>query len=111
MKALGFKHLNSDAGIFVCWEGPNLILAVVYVYNAIFISRNKKLTNEKKGSLHGQVGMPRSGALPRDRNEIVLHGDTKFHFLSIQQNPVLITAGAVRIIGADYTSWLKLEMQ
>ena len=25
-------------------------------------------------------------------------------FLSIQQNPVLITAGAVRIIGADYTS-------
>ena len=40
-----------------------------------------------------------------DRNEkIVLHGDTKFHILSIQQNPVLITAGAVRIIGADYTS-------
>ena len=31
----------------------------------------------------------------------MLHGDTKFHFLSIQQNPVLITAGAVRIIGAE----------
>ena len=39
-----------------------------------------------------------------DRNGIVLHGDTKFHFLSIQQNPVLITAGAVRIIGAEHTS-------
>ena len=39
-----------------------------------------------------------------DRNGIVLHGDTKFHFLFIQQNPVLITAGAVRFIGADYTS-------
>ena len=40
-----------------------------------------------------------------DRNEIMLHGDTKFHFfLSIQQNPVLITAGAAMIIGADYTS-------
>ena len=36
-----------------------------------------------------------------DRNEIVLHGCTKFSFLL---NPVLITAGAVRIIGADYTS-------
>ena len=43
--------------------------------------------------------------LADDRNEIVLHGDTNFHFfLSIKQNPVLITAGAVKIIGADYTS-------
>ena len=40
---------------------------------------------------------PESG----DRNEIVLYGYTKFLFLL---NPVLITAGAVRIIGADYTS-------
>ena len=48
MKALGFKQLNSDARIFVCQEGPNLILAVVYVDNAIFISRDKKLTDEKK---------------------------------------------------------------
>ena len=30
MKALGSKHLNSDAGIFVCQEGPNLTLAVVH---------------------------------------------------------------------------------
>ena len=30
-------------------------------------------------------------------------GTQNFNFLSIQQNPVLITAGAVRIIGADYT--------
>ena len=29
-------------------------------------------------------------------------GTQNFIFLSIQQNPVLITAGAVRIIGADY---------
>ena len=42
-----------------------------------------------------------------DRNKIVLHVYTKFHFI----NPVLIAAGAVRIIGVDYTSWLKLEMQ
>ena len=31
-------------------------------------------------------------------------GTQNFIFLSIQQNAVLITAGAVRIIGADYTS-------
>ena len=48
MKALGFKCLNSDAGIFVCREGPNLILAVVYVDDAIFIGRNKNLVDKKK---------------------------------------------------------------
>ena len=48
MKALGFKRLNSDARIFVCREGPNLILTVVYVDDAIFIGRNKNLTNKKK---------------------------------------------------------------
>ena len=32
---------------------------------------------------------------------IVLYGYTKFSFFI---NPVLITAGAVRIIGVDYTS-------
>ena len=48
MKALGFKCLNSDARIFMCREGPNLILAVVYVDNAIFIGRNKNLVNIKK---------------------------------------------------------------
>ena len=48
MKALGFKCLNSDAKIFVCQEGPNLILAVVYVDDAIFIGRNKNLVDKKK---------------------------------------------------------------
>ena len=48
MKALGFKHLNSDARISMCREGPNLILAVVYVNDAIFISRNKSLVDKKK---------------------------------------------------------------
>ena len=48
MKPLGFKCLNSDARIFMCREGPNLILAVVYVDDAIFIGRNKNLVNKKK---------------------------------------------------------------
>ena len=48
MKALGFKRLNSDARIFVCREGPNLILAVVYVDDAIFMGKNKNLFNKKK---------------------------------------------------------------
>ena len=40
-----------------------------------------------------------------DRNEIVLHGYTKFHFFFYlsNKNPVLITAGAVRVKSADYT--------
>ena len=51
--------------------------------------------------------MPIKGPISRyrnddsDRNEIVLHGYTKFSFLL---NPLLIIASAVRIIGADYTS-------
>ena len=57
MKALGFKHLNSDARIFVCQEGPNLILAVVYIDDAIFIGRNKKLTSEKKALFMAKWGL------------------------------------------------------
>ena len=48
MKVLGFKRLNSDAGIFVCHEGTELIVAVVYVDDAMFFGRNKKLVNKKK---------------------------------------------------------------
>jgi Reverse transcriptase (RNA-dependent DNA polymerase) len=48
IKVLGFKCLNSDAEIFVCQEGTELIVAVVYVNNAMFFSKNKKLVNKKK---------------------------------------------------------------
>jgi Reverse transcriptase (RNA-dependent DNA polymerase) len=48
MKVLGFKCLNSDARIFVCREGTELIVAVVYVDDAMFFSKNKKLVNKKK---------------------------------------------------------------
>jgi hypothetical protein len=46
MKVLGFKCLNSDAGIFVCCEGTKLIVAVVY--DAMFFGKNKKLVDKKK---------------------------------------------------------------
>ena len=48
MKDLGFACLNSDAGIFVCWEGTKLIVAVVYVDDAMFFGKNKKLVKKKK---------------------------------------------------------------
>jgi Reverse transcriptase (RNA-dependent DNA polymerase) len=48
MKVLGFKRLNSDARIFVCREGTKLIVAVVYVDDAMFFSKNKKLVDKKK---------------------------------------------------------------
>jgi Reverse transcriptase (RNA-dependent DNA polymerase) len=48
MKVLGFKHLNSDARIFVCHEGTKLIMAAVYVDDAMFFGKNKKLVDEKK---------------------------------------------------------------
>ena len=48
MKDLGFAHLNLDAGIFVCQEGSRLIVAVVYVDDAMFFGKNKKLVKKKK---------------------------------------------------------------
>jgi Reverse transcriptase (RNA-dependent DNA polymerase) len=48
MKALGFECLNSDAGIYMCGEGTNQILAVVYVDDAMFLGKNKKLVHKKK---------------------------------------------------------------
>ena len=36
MKTLGFSHVNSDAGIYVCREGTEIILVVVYVDDAMF---------------------------------------------------------------------------
>jgi hypothetical protein len=48
MKVLGFKCLNSDAGIFVCQEDTKLIMAVVYVDDAMFFGKNKKLVDKKK---------------------------------------------------------------
>ena len=48
MKDLGFACLNSDAGIFVCQEGTRLIMAVVYVDDAMFFSKNEKLFKKKE---------------------------------------------------------------
>ena len=48
MKDLGFARLHSDAGIFMCREGTRLIVAVVYVDDATFFGKNKKLVKKKK---------------------------------------------------------------
>ena len=48
MKTLGFSHLNSDAGIYMCQEGTEIIIAVVYVDDAMFLSRNKDAVKRKK---------------------------------------------------------------
>ena len=48
MRDLGFACLHSDARIFVCREGTRLIVAVVYVDDAMFFSKNEKLVKKKK---------------------------------------------------------------
>ena len=47
-KDLGFAHLHLDVGIFMCREGTRLIVAVVYVDDTMFFSKNKKLVKKKK---------------------------------------------------------------
>ena len=51
MKDLGFACLNLDARIFMCQEGTRLIVAVVYVDDAMFFGKNKKLGKKKKALL------------------------------------------------------------
>ena len=48
MKTLGFSCLNSDTGIYVCREGTEIILAVVYVDDAMFLGKNKVAIDRKK---------------------------------------------------------------
>ena len=48
MKDLGFAHLHLDAGIFVCREGTELIVAVIYVDDTMFFGKNEKLVKKKK---------------------------------------------------------------
>ena len=48
MKKLDFKHLASDAGLSVYKTKTDLIVAVVYVDDAMFFGKNKTLTMQKK---------------------------------------------------------------
>ena len=48
MKDLGFTRLDLDARIFVCQDSTGLIVAVVYVDDAMFLGKNKKLVKKKK---------------------------------------------------------------
>jgi Reverse transcriptase (RNA-dependent DNA polymerase) len=48
MNELGFKHLMSDAGLFVCKDFKKIIIAIVYVDYAMFFGKNKAQVNCKK---------------------------------------------------------------
>ena len=48
MKKLGFKHLASDAGLFVYKMKTDLIVTMVYVDDAMFFSKNETLVMKKK---------------------------------------------------------------
>jgi Reverse transcriptase (RNA-dependent DNA polymerase) len=41
MNKLGFKCLVSDAGLFVCKDFKEIIIAIVYVDDAMFFGKNK----------------------------------------------------------------------
>jgi Reverse transcriptase (RNA-dependent DNA polymerase) len=48
MNELGFKHLVSDAGLFVCKDFKEIIIAIVYVGNAMSFGKNKAQVDFKK---------------------------------------------------------------
>jgi Reverse transcriptase (RNA-dependent DNA polymerase) len=48
MNELGFKHLVSNAGLFVCKDFKEIIIAIVYVDDAMFFGKNKAQVDFKK---------------------------------------------------------------
>ena len=48
MKSLGFEHLLSDAGLFVCKDYKEIIIAIVYVDDAMFFGKDKARVDQKK---------------------------------------------------------------
>jgi Reverse transcriptase (RNA-dependent DNA polymerase) len=48
MNELGFKCLVSNASLFVCKDYKEIIIAIVYVDNAIFFGKNKAQVDAKK---------------------------------------------------------------
>ena len=48
MKSLGFQRLLSDAGLFVCKDYKEIIIAIVYVDNAMFFGKDKVHVDKKK---------------------------------------------------------------
>jgi Reverse transcriptase (RNA-dependent DNA polymerase) len=45
---LGFKRLMSDAGLFVCKDYKEIVIAIVYVNDAMFFGKNKAQVDSKK---------------------------------------------------------------
>jgi Reverse transcriptase (RNA-dependent DNA polymerase) len=48
MASIGFKCLQSDSGIFVYKDKGDLVIAVVYVDDALFLGSNLPLVNRLK---------------------------------------------------------------
>ena len=48
MKSLGFQRLLSDADLFVCKDYKEIIIAIVYVDNAMFFGKDKVRIDQKK---------------------------------------------------------------
>jgi Reverse transcriptase (RNA-dependent DNA polymerase) len=51
MNELGFKRLMSDAGLFVCKDFKEIIIAIVYVNDAMFFGKNNWAQVDSKKKL------------------------------------------------------------
>ena len=75
MEKMGFIRINSDAGVFVFKQGSNIVIAIIYVDDSMFLGSNKTITLRKK-----QEFMNRWES--RDLGDLI-DGQTK-NFLSFQ---------------------------
>lgn len=48
MKILDFTHASSDAGVFLIVKNKKLVIAVIYVDNAIFFGKDKQVVKQVK---------------------------------------------------------------
>jgi hypothetical protein len=78
MKELGFKSLSSDAGLFVYKTDQELVIAIVYVYDAMFFGPDYKFFIKKK-----QVFMDKWECHDLDKTK-------EFLCMSIEQNKNMV---------------------
>uniref|UniRef100_A0A0W0GB40 Reverse transcriptase Ty1/copia-type domain-containing protein n=1 Tax=Moniliophthora roreri TaxID=221103 RepID=A0A0W0GB40_MONRR len=88
MAKLGFKHCISDAGVYYFICGNDIIIAIVYVDDAIFMGSNSSLLTSKKKEFM-KIWECRDLGEPREFLQMWITRDRKQRTLSLDQSDYL----------------------
>uniref|UniRef100_A0A0W0FDG7 Reverse transcriptase Ty1/copia-type domain-containing protein n=1 Tax=Moniliophthora roreri TaxID=221103 RepID=A0A0W0FDG7_MONRR len=88
MAKLGFKHCISDAGVYYFIRGNDIIIAIVYVDDVIFMGSNSSLLHSKKKEFM-KIWECRDLGEPREFLRMQITRDRKRCTLSLDQSDYL----------------------